>query len=44
MVYDEERKKWIRKNTVICVNVITKSKPDQNKQAGRICIDLVDII
>jgi len=26
------------------VNVITKNKPDQNKQAGRICVDLVDII
>ncbi len=40
MLYDNAKKVWIRRDTIINVFMVTKNKPDYNQLAGRINIDL----
>lgn len=40
MLYDGAKNCWIRKDSVINVYLVTRSKPDFNQLAGRINIDL----
>ena len=43
MVYDNPTKQFIKKDTVLNLNLISKSRQDQVKLIGRVNIDLAEI-
>lgn len=40
MLYDNSEKYFYKKETIVMINLISKSRPDQVKLVGRITIDL----
>lgn len=44
MIYDNKKREFIKKETLIVLNLISKSKPDQVKLVGRVTIDLAKVI
>lgn len=43
MVYDNPTKQFIKKDTVLNLNLISKSRQDQVKLIGRVNIDLAEV-
>lgn len=44
MLYDEDQNWYSKKDSLILLNLISKSKPDQVKLVGRIHLDLAEVI
>lgn len=44
MLYNVNHKQWLRKISTISVYLITRNKPDFNQLAGRINIDLSQVM
>lgn len=43
MVFDNTGNKFCKKETLLTVNLVSKSRPDQVKLVGRVSIDLADL-
>ena len=44
MVYDLRKKAYLKKETLLCLNLMSKSSPDKAKLVGRLTIDLANIL
>jgi uncharacterized membrane protein YobD (UPF0266 family) len=43
MLYDNSTKQFYKKETLLTINLVSKSRPDQVKLVGRVNIDLSQI-
>lgn len=44
ILYDKANKKYLKKESLLMINLISKSRPDQIKLVGRVAIDLADVL
>lgn len=44
MLYDTREKLYYKKQTLLTVNLLSKSRPDQVKLVGRVSVNLADIL
>ena len=43
MLYDNKDKQYYKKETLLTINLVSKSRPDQVKLVGRVNVDLSQI-
>jgi hypothetical protein len=43
MVYDNDGRRFYKKETLLTVNLVSRSRPDQVKLVGRVSVNLADI-
>lgn len=43
MLYDNNLKKFFKKETHLIINLVSKSRPDQVKLVGRVSVDLSEL-
>ena len=44
ILYDKVNKKYLKKESLLMINLISKSRPDQIKLVGRVVVDLADVL
>lgn len=44
MLYDKISGQYLKKESLLMINLISKSRPDQVKLVGRVAVDLADVL